>query len=435
MIITSQGKQIAFGMRWEVIIGGQTPKKKAIEIDSQLYWADPEGQYVGGLPSGDVLPKKRPIFSAAQALLRADKGGGSKHVLAIVALPDAPDNYVVIGIHGGRPRRGWDRGKVAAGELGTVLERFMEVCGNEDFVLAGDAPLQGIVPLSLADLADAADHKCQLRKVPGRINAVKTALIIVIIGSVAYGIQTFLNYRAHQRLVAAARTVKSPATQYREAIATAGAAPIVKVTDLDDWYSWMTQMPRQVGGWYFKSAGCSFSATTKKLSCSLGFVRSAFALATNQTFFDAKPHDWPADSVAFDAAGKAILVTLERPIHTEPTRTILDALPTRGQVRLSFDSLLQTLQRVATGSAGSASGYGSFKVFALPPDLSPDQIPSPVFSARWSFAGPARDIAAIRQFPPYLSVERMTFNYDEGAASGLNSSIASIAVSGQLFTR
>jgi hypothetical protein len=431
MIIQSSGRALAFGLRWQPIIGGQPAGAKAREMGASWFWSDAAGELVGGVPAGDSLPKKGPVYCAAQAVVRACPGGGN--VLAVFRLPEPHDGYAIVGLIRGRPRSGFDRDHVDEDGLEEVLGNFLAIAGDEAFQLVGDAPLQDIQPLTLEAVAAAADDACLLRRVPHRIRPAGVLLAALVLVAVGGGLKYYQHYRDHQRALERERAEKSPAQLYAEAMAAAAQVPVAKVTDLDDWFSWTVSLPRQIGGWNFTESDCAAAPERQKLVCTLKFKRGTLPLVTNQTFVDAAPRDWPATAITFDPSGKFIQVALERDIHTQPTGSILDALPDARSVELQFHSQLQRLERVAKGNG---SFYGDYQVFGLPSGVSPGDIPSPVFSAKWSFGGPARDIGAVRLFPAYLSVEHVKFSWSESEAQhDLDSSIGSIDVSGQLFAK
>lgn len=431
MIVESNGKALAFGLRWQAIIGGQAPGAKARELGSAWFWSDPTGEYVGGLPAGVAVPRKARMYAAAQALRRARPGTGS--LLAILKLPDQYEGYAVIGLIRGRPRAGFDRERVEEEELADVVSNFLAATGDEGFALLGDAPLPDIHALTLAEVADAADESCVLRKVPRRVNTATLGLTALLIVIAVAGVRYYQEYREHQLALERERAQKSPVQLYAAAMAAAALVPVAKVTDLDDWFDWVTGLPREVGGWYFRTADCESVPDTQKLSCTLSFARSDLPLVTNQTFLDAMPPEWPDASVSFDPSGKRIRVSVDRAIHMQPTSTILNAMPDARTVEVVFRSQLQSLERVAKGSG---TFYGDLQIFGLPSGVSAGDVPSPVFSAKWDFAGPARDLEAVRTFPPYLSVEHVVFSYAESATlHDLETSVGTVDISGQLFAK
>ncbi|WP_321820761.1 MULTISPECIES: hypothetical protein [unclassified Burkholderia] len=461
MIVEHNGTTLAFGLRWQPIIGGDaTPAQKAREMGSKWFYADSAGEYVGGLlPAPGALPKKVPkLYCGAAAVAHSYQN--HDNVLAILALPDtletADPQYLVVGLQNRKPKAGFDREPVGEDELHEVVTQFMEIFREEGFVLVGDAPLPGIERLTLDEVAAAADDSCLMQRGGKRIRPASILMFLLLGGAVVGGAYFYHSYRLQQLAADQAREQKSPDQLYQEAMEAARALPVVQVTDLDDWYDWSVSLPRQVGGWYFQKNDCTVQsagglpvtapgaapgmptpvATTAAgslLSCTLSFARGPFALATNRSFIEAAPADWPRPSIVFAPSGKGISVTLTRPVSTRLMSTVLNALPSQRTVDIDFRSQAQQLDRVM---AGNGVALGDYQVFGLPTGVSPGDLSSPIFAAPWKAAGPARNIGAIRLFPPYLSVEHVVLSYGEqGAQHMLNTSLGSIEVSGQLFAK
>lgn len=430
MILNIGGKALAFGMHWQILVRGQAPGREARAAKSPLMWVDSAREYFGILSSDEVVPKgSDKVYSAAQALLNIPQS--STNMLVVLRDPDTA-GYLVCGVMQKRPRNGFDVAHVDDAQLGELLARFTDLCGADSFELLGDAPLDGIGALTIADLIEAADEHCLLRSSGSVARFVPYAAFgAVVIGLIVFGI-----HHHRQRLAAeSAANQKTPAQQYAESLSEHAKSPTLPTSRIDAWATWAESLPPIVGGWTISSIGCNVSAPQSQFSCVLTYTRvradtsGPFPLATNRTFLDAAPKEWKENIQFID--DKTIQVALAEKLPLVPTSSVIQQAVSPREVSLDLGSKLQRLVNVSKKSSLSTQ----FDLFGLPVGMVPATVPSPVLFTSWSLEGPFRLLDAVREFPAYSTVEHITLDVKRGGDSTANSSIAMIAVSGSVYAK
>lgn len=424
MILNIGGKALAFGMHWQILVRGQAPGREARAAKSPLMWVDSAREYFGILSADEVVPKgSDKVYSAAQALLNIPQS--STNMLLVLRDPDTA-GYLVCGVMQKRPRNGFDAAHVDDAQLGELLARFTDLCGPDGFELLGDAPLDGISALSIADLIEAADEHCLLRSSGSVARFVPWAAFgVVAIGLIIFGVHHHRKSLADEN----AANKKTPAQQYAESLSEHAKAPTFPTSRIDAWATWAESLPPNVGGWTISSVGCNVSAPQSQFSCVLAYKRGPAPLATNRTFVDASPKDWK-DNIQF-IDDKTIQVALAEKLPLVPTSAVIREAVSPRLVSLDFGSTLQRLVNVSKKTALSTQ----YDLFGLPVGMVPATVPSPVLFTSWSLEGPFRLLDAVREFPAYSTIEHINMNVTRGGDSSANSSIVMIAVSGSVYAK
>lgn len=436
-IVEKSGKRLVFGLEWRLLVNGGSPAslatQQALSAKAPFMWHDGKSTFAG-LVMPDLASRAAGsganLYAAAMAFKRLP--GLPANALLILTLPD--NNYAMIGISGGRPRRGFDHDSLTADGVRQYYEQFGNLCGDEGFAPVGDANLsfiERITPLNLAELATLADASCAL-KAPSRKGLYKVLTKVGAVGAAALILGPWC-WRAYHPHVDQSQQA-DPATQMQNYVGTHLNDPVVPARDYTNWYAWIRALSPSYGGWTFQSAACTFhnkqSLTTTSYipwdgisDCLLTFARTARAIATNETFMKAVPAEWRTHAT-YDSVKDAMLVDLHPQIFQRtPLRTLLrDAgLPADREVR--FMSILQKLGALAspTGTGGSSTvGMSTPAPFLVPPGLAGA---TPCGQQSWSWAGwhissQLRYAELLSDFPVYTTLTAAAVTIDQSPALG-----------------
>lgn len=424
MIFDIDGKHLAFGMRWKALLTGDA-HKEARAAKAQLMWYDGRATQLGMLIDGDISPiKSQTIYAGAIALARAHPN--DKNIFFVTSVPDSKE-YVVSAIWQGRPRPDYDVVGVDAQEVTRMFDDFCGLCGEDELLILGNAPLSGIHEYSLSDIADSADQRSVLKKVSGLpIKPIKLLVIIAVLGAIGFGSKSYMDYRKREKQRAAAMAQKSAQDLYAESLAEKRNLPAVRASDVGPWLQWVRALPISVGGWKFKAAICNVTEG-KKIACNLDYERGATTQATFQTFVDDAPKLF--DGINFDFAAKVIHATTT--IQTVKFTQIGNAIDGSGKQRdeiIEFGSVLQTL------SGMGDQKLGNFSAFGMPSGVAVDQLTQlPVLAAPWEFNGPLRAIEALEKFPAYATISQFGLTIGNSPQYAYNNSLAKIVLSGSIY--
>ncbi|TET01712.1 type 4b pilus protein PilO2 [Burkholderia cepacia] len=424
MILNIGGKSLAFGMRWQILVRAEAPGREARAAKSPLMWVDASREYFGILGQDEVLPKgKERIYSAAQALLNIPQS--STNMLLVLVNPEA-DGYLVCGVMQKRPRNGFDLANVDDAALGELLARFADLCGDDGFELLGDAPLDGISALTVTDLSEAADEHCILRS-SGSIARYVPYVLVILAASTAVGFG--LHYYKKKQAEEALAKQKSPAQLYAESLEAQSKSPTYSPSQIDAWATWAKALPMSVGGWDIADATCNLSAPQQQFSCVITYKRGKSPLSTNRTFVDAAPKEW--QSIQFNDDAKSIQVAIPVKVPVIPSANVIAAATSPRTISLELGSKLQSLVNVS-----KKAGLGAqFDIFALPVGVIPSSVPAPVLTTTWTLEGPFRVLDALRGFPQYTTLDRISLTVSSVTQSSVNSSIAMISASGNVYAK
>lgn len=428
MIFEIEGKSLAFGMRWKVLVSGGTAQKEAREAKSSLMWYDGRSINLGLLSETDSISKhKHPIYAGAIALTRAYPD--EPNILFVSPLPEGEgEGYVVCGIRQGRPRPNFDVVKVDELEVNRLLEEFISICGDDTFLLLGDAPLTGINEFSLAQIADVADQRSQLKKVSGlAINPIKFIAGIAVLAAVGVVAKTYIDHRKLEKQRAAALAQKSAQELYQESIASKKNLPTLLASDINPWLQWARSIPISIGGWKFAVATCNVTET-KKVACRLDYERGASTAATNRSFLESAPKSF--DGIDFDRTGKSIhATTTVQSVKFSLAGDAISGAKNQREEIVEFGSTLQSLSIFGDQKLLSFDPYG------VPDGIAVDQMTQiPVLAAKWEFNGPLRSIEALSKFPKYVTVNQLVLTANLSPEYEYNKSLAKIALSGTVFS-
>ncbi|WP_458764282.1 hypothetical protein [Cupriavidus basilensis] len=425
MILTIDGKSVAFGLQWQVLLRQGSEEAVARKAGATMLWADRAGQYVGLLPAKTKRPVKRAtVYAGAQLILRAT---GVQNLMYVSEIP-GQDGYVAVGIHHRRPRQGFDHAFLRAAEVKALIDEFTKICGSEPFSLIGDARLDGIETLSLLELALLADPSAAMRRPKLRVTPIQGVALLVLLGGIGIGWQTYSKWRATQLAEEAVRKTQTPAEQYAQALSVVRASPLFLATGVDDYLEWVRGLPVSVGGWGVKSVDCE-PKDTPRLGCVVRLERN-FSQASNESFLAAASAEW-AKSAAFDPDQRTVRVSITAPLAS--TKTVGDVLKlARSRAELTQD-FIPTLQKMAV--LGTEPKMGNIKPFRLPDGVPEDAVPGLYREATWTVQLPLRTAAVLKTFPEYAYLTALSLNLERNGKAGTAESFATVKVAGAVLTK
>ncbi|MFJ1260431.1 hypothetical protein [Cupriavidus sp. CuC1] len=424
-MLTINGMSVAFGLQWQVLLRQGREEAVARKAGATMLWADRAGQYVGLLPPKVKRPGKRiTVYAGAQLVLRATTAQNLVYVSEIPGL----DGYVAVGIHQRRPRQDFDRAFLRAAEVKTLLDEFAKVCGNESFSLIGDARLDGIEPLPLTELVTVADAGAIMRRPKLRVTPIQGAVVLLLIGGIGVGWQTYSKWRATQLAEEAIRKTQTPAEQYAQALSVVSASPLFLATGVDDYLAWVRALPVSVGGWGVKSVDCE-PKDGPRLECAIRLERN-FAQASNESFLATAPAEW-AKAAAFDPDQRTVRVTTTVPLAS--TRTVGDVLKLARARRGLTQDFIPILQKMAV--LGTEPKMGTIKPFRLPEGVAEDAVPVLYWEAGWSVQVPLRTTAVLKTFPEYAYLTALSLSLERNGKAGTAESFATVKVTGAVLTK
>jgi hypothetical protein len=431
-IVERNGKRLAFGLDWRLLVNSGSPASLAVQLamaaKSPLMWHDGKSTFAGFVMPDPAMTRSlggsTPLCSAAMAFKRLP--GLPANALLILTMPD--NNFALVGISGGRPRRGFDQDNLTSDNVREYYEQFGNLCGEEGFALVGDANLpfidgDRIAPLNLDELVVLADSSCTL-KAPSRKGLYKTLLKVgAILGALA--IIGPWCWRVYHPPVDQVQQ-NDPAVQMRDYVGAHMNDAVVPARDYGRWLVWLRSLSPSYGGWTFQSAACYFhnkqSITTASYipwngvsDCTLTFARTARAIATNETFVQAIPPAWRGHTT-YDAVKDAYLVDLQPSLFKPtPLRALLLDAGSSADRDIRFMSLLQRTGAMASPTASSNGNstvdMGQPSAFLLPPGLAGGAVPCGQQSwswASWHIAAQLRYADVLSEFPAWTTLTSAT---------------------------
>lgn len=441
-IVDRNGKRLAFGLEWRLLVNSGSPASLAIQqamtAKAPLIWHDAKSTFAGFVIPDPTMTRplggSTHLCSAAMAFKRLP--GLPANALLILTMPD--NNFALIGISGGRPRRGFDLDNLTSDNVREHYEQFGNLCGEEGFAVVGDANLpfigaDRITPLNLDELAALADTSCAL-KAPSRKGLYKVLIKIgAVVGTLAIlGPWCWRVYRPHVDQT----QQNDPAAQMREYVGAHMNDPVVPARDYVHWFVWLRSLSPSYGGWTFQSATCYFhnkqSITTASYipwngisDCRLTFARTARAIATNETFIQSIPPEWRGHTT-YDGVKDAYLVDLQPALfRPTPLRALLRDAGSPADRDIRFMSLLQQTGAMASPTAASNGnstvGMGKASAFLLPPGLAVGPLACGVQSWSWSswhIASQLRYVDVLSEFPAWTTITSATVSINQTPPPG-----------------
>jgi hypothetical protein len=451
-IVEKSGKKLVFGLEWRLLVNSNSPStaatQQALTAKAPLMWHDGKSPFAGLMPPATgsrATANGAALYAAAIAFKRLP--GLPPNALLVLKTPD--DSFAMVGISGGRPRRGFDHDKLSADEVRQYYEQFGNLCGDEGFALVGDADLpfiERITQFTLDELATLADSTCVL-KVPSRKGLYKALGYVAVAGVVG---AVFVPWWLHAFFPKPAQEQqKDPAQQYQEFIQTRVNDPVVPAQDYVNWYGWVRSLSPSYGGWTFQAVDCSFhnkqSLPTAsyipwdgKTQCKLTYARTARAVATNESFMKSIPADWRGKAV-YDPTKDSYLVSLE-PTLFRPMllRTMLHDAGLASDRDVHFMSQLQRAGALTTPTGTGAGGnvtMGAPAAFLTAPGMV-GVVPCGQQTwawASWHIASQLRYVELLSQFPAYTTITTAGVSVDPSPAPG--ETPFKVDVTGEVITR
>jgi hypothetical protein len=441
VILDVNGKKLAFALSWKALIDDADPATMAARVardmNAKTIWHDGRALHMGALAATDRDVEAKDIYAAAAVLATmTDLGANSLFVFRLQQGSAAPV-FLMVGVVRGRPRVGFDLVLTDPSAVSERAQEFARICPNA-FVLAGNVEsiagvvgeqhVSATVVLSLEQLASAATPAGLMRK-PRRVVSTKrrkTLILCLVLAVVAakFGHDKWSSYQALAHRV----TPDQQAAQaYRKLLATSMSSMSLGADATSAWYAWFRGQPETVGGWALSAVDCPVHGGA--MQCALSF-RPHLGQATNQSFVDAAPKEWPAPQLKPD--GTQIVVSLTVPAG--PAQRMADRLvsqPSQYQADLEFGSQLKHL-----GIASQSTGVGHY---ALYPNVR--VVPSAaagvaaIESASWTAKGPVRNADLIAQFPRYVTLDRLNLDIHDNTTPGLKASSYVLTASGTVYVK
>jgi hypothetical protein len=451
VIVEKNGKKLAFALDWRLLVSGGSPAslamQQALAAKAPLIWHDGKSTFAGLMPStnGKTPGNGAVLHSAAVAFKRLP--GLPQNALLLLKTPD--NSYAMVGINGGRPRRGYDQANLTADEVRQHYEQFGNLCGDEGFAVVGDVDLPFIdrlTPFTLDELASLADPSCVL-KPPSRKGLYKTLAYVVVAGVAAAVLVPWWWHSFFPK--PAQEQVKDPAQQYQEFIASHVNDPVVPAQDYVDWYAWVRSLAPSYGGWTFQQADCAFHMMQSiptgsyipwdgRTRCTLTYGRTARVVATNETFMTSIPPAWRTNAV-YNATKDAYVISLQpNLLRPMPLQMMLRQSGTPADRDVHFMSLLQRAGALVSplGSGGDTNVTMSASTpFLTPPGMA-TTLPCglPTWSwATWHIASQLRYVELLSEFPPYTTLTTASVTVDKSPSP--NETPFKVDLTGEVIAR
>ncbi|AOY97497.1 hypothetical protein BKK79_36735 (plasmid) [Cupriavidus sp. USMAA2-4] len=426
MILTVNNRPVAFGLDWRVLLSRGKPDGLARKSKAALLWADPNGQYAGLLPPAEVPPKRGgPVFAGGQLVARATS---EPNVAYVAEMPGNEHHYLVCCIHQRRPRRDFDQVDRSASQVSDLLAEFATLCGEQGYVLYGDAHLEHLRMLTLQDLVRYADPQAAMRRPAASLKLTHVAAAVVVVGGSVLGYQAYRDWQTKRAADEAARNTLSAEELYTQALAAAASKPVLLARDLGPYLDWVRGLPVSVGGWGLKGGECK-PVGPDRLQCDVRLERN-FAAATNATFLAAAPEAWR--STATFAPDQKTVYASESVVlagWTTVANVLKAALP-RADVPGQFLPILQTLAIV-----GTEPKLDALSPFALPPGVAEGDLKTIYREGKWTVQMPLRTVPKLTNFPTYASIRSIGIAVDRSPKATSAESFAIVTVTGSILTR
>lgn len=439
MIVEINGKKLAFGLEWRLLVSTGTPAAlatdQALAAQAPLLWHDGRRLYAGLMPRASAPAGSGPLYAAAAAFLRVPGLPAD----ALLMLRMADNHYAMIGIKEGRPRRGFDQAGLNTAAVRERYEQFGRLCGDTGFAVVGDPTLpfvQKATPFTFEELVALADPSCAL-KPPSRAakyrmlaGTVVAAAVIVLYGPAWW--RTYISPPLAQE-------THSPTQQYQQFVERHLSDPMVRATDYHAWYQWVRRLAPAYGGWSLQSVDCDFRHPQSQAGiylawdgqprCSLTFNRALKAIATNETFLRAAPQEWRTRAVYHPSADEMRVMLQPKIFAPTALRAILQKAGRPSDRDVHFVSRLQHV-----GTMAKAVNIGTPAPFLIPPGVQRSNVKGPVYiTTRWHLSGQLHYIDLLSTFPPYATFSKATLTLEKHPAHG--ETPFHVALSGDIITR
>ncbi|WP_206955994.1 hypothetical protein [Trinickia acidisoli] len=448
-ILEKNGKKLVFGLEWRLLVKSGSPAslatQYALTAKAPLMWHDGKSAFAGFMPpanDGRTPSNGTHLYAAAVAFRRLPGLPAN----ALLVLKTADNSFAMVGITGGRPRRGFDHGGLTTDEVRQYYDQFGNLCGDEGFAFVGDTDLPFIertTPFTLDELATLADPSCLL-KTPNRTPLYKALIygaVFCVIGAVLgpWWWHTFHKGSQAQQPV-------DPTQQYRRLLAAHENDPVVPANDYANWYAWVRSLSPIYGGWTLQNAECSFhnkqsGPTTSyvpwdgRAQCVLTYKRTERAFATNETFMREIPTDWRNASfynVNRDSMQVSLQPNLLRPT---PLRALLNVSGDATDRDVHFISQLQQADALAASAGtGRNARIGSPAPLLTIPGGAGAVCGVPTWSrAGWHITTPLHYVELLSQFPPYTTITSAAVTISQ--SPNANETPFTADVTGEVITR
>lgn len=430
MILNIEGKNIVFGMRWKPMLSGLGAAKEARQAKSAFMWHQEKEKALSlGLMAENEKREnqKQPLYAGAIAFARMHPE--TPNMMLVLSVPDS-EAYIICAVRQGRPRDKFDAIVENGVDVNQFISNFTDLCDTDSFLLFGDAPIEGIHPLTLKDLARSADQHSQLKKVTsGFVNPIFIAVAVIIIGVVGYeSINFYTNYRKEQRQKAENANKKSVQQLYAEELILRRQDIALSAAEIRPILLWARNLPISVGGWNLHTITCNV-AVTNKIACGLDYTRSKMPSATNKTFVENSIKMF--EGIEFGETGKLIHTTAAiSDLKFSTVGAAIDASLQQKDEVIEFGSSLQAL------SALGDQKLLKYEPFALPAGASASQLTQlPILSAAWEFNGPVRALELLASFPRYVTVKQFVLTLNATPNFEYNGSFATAKITGTVYSK
>lgn len=426
MIIIIDGKKLVFEMQWKAMLSQVHVHKEAASAKSPFLWHGEKEVYYGLIGKADLGSKLRgPLYSAAIALMHLHQH--TQNMLLILEVPEG-EGYVACGVFQGRPYDSTDVYLDDETKVHFLIESFRGLCGGDAFTIMGNAPVNGITPVSFEDIAAAADSHAQLKKVKSQlINPV-----VMLAGASCVGILAVFGYQAYVKHRNAEIQRKALATQqnsqqlYDAEIAARRLDASLPAKSLSAMLVPLRQMSLSVGGWNLDKITCNVAAT-KQMACGLIYLRGVHRQATNKTFLEGAGTKFL--TITYGAEKIDATMTIGSLEYSTVGAAIDSAADTK-QNQIEFGSLLQEFSNLGKHT------LAPFEPFALPPGaLVAELTTPPTLVGAWEFNGPLGSINLLRKFPSSATVTQIEIRVTDKTVYEVSRSFATIKVAGKIFAK
>ncbi|KVN48728.1 hypothetical protein WT12_08245 [Burkholderia territorii] len=438
MISEINGKKLAFGMEWRLLVESGAfatiAARRARELNSPLHWHDGKADYAGFLSKADASGSQSgQVFAAAAAFLRVP--GLPENALLLIRTPD--DKLSLIGVRQRKPMRRFDQVGLSEEQANDLYVEFGKKCGAAGFAVVGETNLSFVseaTPFTLIELAEYADSSCLLKQ-PRRSGFYKKVAVAgVAVAWLAFMAPRAIDYFFPPDPIAA----KSPAEWYAESLKAHALDPVVKATDFASWYDWTRSLSPMYGGWMLSKVSCDFRAPGSQGSayqvwsgrpqCVLTYDRVLKVYATNQTFITTAPKEY-ASSASYVPSSDQMIVNLSPfSVKKASLNTMLNAAGTSADRQMKFMSTIQSANLLVKATLSDA------EPFLVPPGVQPAGIASMLYrTSHWRMEGASHYVKILADFPAYATLSKAELTINK--TNDQNDTPYQISIEGEAVTR
>jgi len=440
MISEINGKKLAFGMEWRLLVESGSyatiAARRAREMRSPLLWHADKADYAGFLPKSDSSASQAgQIFAAAAAFLRVP--GLPDDALLLIRTPD--DKISLIGVRQRRPLRRFDQIGLTEQQAHELYIEFGKKCGESGFAVVGETNLSFVgeaTPLTLAELAEHADSTCLLKPPSRSALYKKVAVAIVAVGVLAVMAPRAADYFFPPDPVA----TKTPTELYADSLKAHALDPVVRASDFSSWYDWIRSLTTMYGGWSLSKVSCKFSAPGSqggsyqawdgRAQCALTYDRDLKSYATNRTFIAAAPKEYASSATYLPTADQMIVNASPQAVKKVTLNTVLTSAGTAADRQMRFTSTLQSASQLV-----KKASLNDAEAFLIPPGVQPAGVAAVAYKAsHWTIEGASHFVKLLSDFPAYatLSKAELTINKSTSAS---DDTPYQISIEGEAITR